>query len=55
MEWQAKFEQNLGVLRIKINKGERDLADHTTQIDILNKKYNQECLSIGKQQAEADV
>ncbi|KAH7415130.1 hypothetical protein KP509_14G029200 [Ceratopteris richardii] len=55
MEWQAKFEQNLGALRIKINKGERDLADQTTQIDILNKKYNQECVNIGKQQAEADA
>ncbi|KAI5081778.1 hypothetical protein GOP47_0001521 [Adiantum capillus-veneris] len=55
MDWQAKFEQNLVVLRMKISKGERDAADYTTQIDILNKKYNQECVSIGKQQAEADA
>lgn len=55
MEWQAKFEQNLGVLKIKISKGERDMADQTTQIEILNKKYNQECVNIGKQQAEADA
>lgn len=55
MDWQTKFEQNLGALKIKISKGERDVVDLSTQMEILSKKYNQECVNIGKQQAEADA
>lgn len=55
MEWQTQFDKNLGVLKIQISKGERDMADNTTQIDVLNKKKNDESLSIGKQHAEAEV
>ena len=55
MEWQTQFDKNLGVLKIQISKAERDIADNITQIEILNKKKNDETLNIGKQHAEAEV
>ena len=55
MEWQTQFDKNLGVLKIQISKGERDIADNITQIEILNKKKNDESRNIGKQHAEAEV
>ncbi|KAJ7547995.1 hypothetical protein O6H91_08G112800 [Diphasiastrum complanatum] len=54
-DWQAKFAEKIGALKLQIGKSQRELDDVTAGINVLNENIRKDSLIKGKLQAEADA